>query len=175
LLIVLTLRKQAADSTQSMQPKLIAFGVLVAGVPVLQFVLYHAPWAGEQVAHYLEFAFAAVSAAVSFWFTTDSMLVSDRLKLEIMLAPSDVQVVVDGLSRRAVHDHGAPMAAPTYAPPLLPPSLVDAPPQGIPTGDLAVAQCSFTAEVDPNCADPNCAQHGQRDDRLSPPWVQRAV
>lgn len=44
---------------------------------------------------------------MSFWFCADSMLLADRLKLEIMLAPAELSVVIDQKSRRAVHNHGA--------------------------------------------------------------------
>lgn len=50
--------------------------------------------------------FNSISAGISFWFCTDSMFIADRLKLEIMLAPTDLTVVIDAQSRRAVHDHG---------------------------------------------------------------------
>jgi hypothetical protein len=46
------------------------------------------------------------SAAISFWFCVDSMLLADSLKLQIMLAPDDLAVVIDEFSRRGVHDHG---------------------------------------------------------------------
>ena len=64
-------------------------------------------------AHYLEFSFEAATAAISSWFCIDNMLLADRLKTEIMVAPEEFTVVIDELSRRAAHDHGA------YEPPKL--------------------------------------------------------
>ena len=81
--------------------------LLAIGVPIIQLCLYLSslPWAGEKAAHFLEFAFEAVTAAISFWFCIDNMLLADRLKLEIMLAPDEMAVVIDGRSTHAaVHD-----------------------------------------------------------------------
>eukprot|EP00967_Tisochrysis_lutea_P037808 scaffold45381_cov37-Tisochrysis_lutea.AAC.2 len=87
--------------------RLLIGAVLVAMViATAQLLLYNLPWAGERPAHYLEFSFGAVCASVTFCFCIDSMVLADRLKREIMLAPEELTVVIDKLSRRGVHDHG---------------------------------------------------------------------
>lgn len=120
VLIVLTLELKGDERQQCWQrSKLIVIGTLATAVPVLQLVVYNSEWGGEDRARYVEFVFNAVSAGISFWFCTDSMFIANRLKLEIMLAPTDLTVVIDSQSRRAVHDHGDKS---TYAPPSVGPA-----------------------------------------------------
>ena len=107
VLIVLMLQSPTAanDSPQLAAGATMWLGLLACCVPACQLYIYHsdAPWAGEQTAHYVEFFFDAVSAAVSFWFCIDSMQLAERMKLEIMLAPSELSIVLHGSSRHAVH------------------------------------------------------------------------
>jgi hypothetical protein len=51
-------------------------------VATAQLALYNLPWAGERPAHYVEFVFSGVCAAVTFCFCIDSMVLADRLKQE---------------------------------------------------------------------------------------------
>ena len=44
----------------------------------------------ERRAHYLVFTFEAVTAAIFFWFCIDNMLLADRLRREIMVAPEEL-------------------------------------------------------------------------------------
>ena len=106
VLIVLTLQLNGSEQERFVKrSQLICFGSIAAFVPAAQLVVYNSEWGGEKTAHYLEFAFDAASAAVSFWFCADSMLIADRLKLEIMLAPTDLSIVIDQKSRRSTHNH----------------------------------------------------------------------
>lgn len=107
ILILLTLSDGPTPQATPAKWRMLLLGVGATSVPALQMLLYNldAPWAGSRAAHMLEFGFSATSAAVSFWFCTDSLLVADKLKLEIMLAPAELSVVVDARSRRAVHNH----------------------------------------------------------------------
>ena len=122
VLILLTLEPtgsvQQRPSCHRVQ--LVCLSTLAVCVPALQLVVYNAPWGGEQPARYIEFCVNSLSAAISFWFCTDSMILADKLKLEIMLAPNELTVVIDDQSRRAVHDHGEPTTP--YSPPRVPPS-----------------------------------------------------
>mmetsp|Transcript_8114 Transcript_8114/g.21206 ORF Transcript_8114/g.21206 Transcript_8114/m.21206 type:complete len:295 (-) Transcript_8114:140-1024(-) len=103
LLIVSTLRTLDDETTSDTRARLRFLACAVCCIPMVMLVVFniHAPWA-EQRAHYIEFSFDAASAAVSFWFCIDSMQLSDRMKMEIMLAPDETAVVVDGLSRHGV-------------------------------------------------------------------------
>jgi hypothetical protein len=92
----------------------VIFAMLIA---TTQLALYNLPWAGERPAHYLEFFFSGACAAVTFTFCIDSMMLADRLKQEIMLAPDELTVVIDKLSRRGVHDHGIRTSRSEYMPP----------------------------------------------------------
>lgn len=89
----------------------VSVSVLACAVPVVNLTLYnahvfHVVPAGERIAHYFEFTFNIVSSAISFWLCIDSMLLANKLKIDIMLAPPELTVVIDELSRRSVHDHG---------------------------------------------------------------------
>lgn len=124
VLIILTLELKGDAALQRRQrSKLAILGLLAVCVPVLQLTVYNSAWGGEIRARYVEFCFNSTSAAVSFWFCSDSMFTADRLKMEVMLAPTDLAVVIDAESRRAVHNHGVPN---TY----LPPSPVTRPAEG---------------------------------------------
>jgi hypothetical protein len=124
VLILLTLEPSGDETKQRWQRvQLLLFGTLAACVPVLQLVVYNSDWGGEERARYVEFAFNSTSAAVSFWFCTDSMIIADRMKLEIMLAPAELTVVIDATSRRAVHDHGEPPSLSRLNSPYAPPPL----------------------------------------------------
>ena len=138
VLILLTLEPSGDASQQRWQrSQLMVFAVAAACVPLVQLVVYNSDWGGEVRARYMEFIFNSTSAAVSFWFCTDSMFIADRLKLEIMLAPAELTVVIDVASRRAVHDHGGPRPPTPYSPPAVPPATWPS------------DQCN-------NCGNPNC-------------------
>jgi hypothetical protein len=49
---------------------------------------------GEKPAHFLEFAFEMVSSAITFWFCMDNKLRVDTMRLDIMLAGQDTEVVL---------------------------------------------------------------------------------
>lgn len=109
VLIVLTL--DPADGQMFWRRwQTLATCTLAVSVPIAQLTVYNASsqsWGGETPARYVEFIFNGISACVSFWFCSDSMFTADRLKLEIMIAPTELTVVIDAKSRRAVHNHGS--------------------------------------------------------------------
>ena len=49
---------------------------------------------GEQLAHYLEFAFEMISATITFWFCMDNKIRVDTMRLDIMLAEEGEQVIM---------------------------------------------------------------------------------
>jgi len=59
---------------------------------------------GEQAAHYCEFAFEILSAAVTFWFCMDNKLMCDNLSMTIMLADASV-VTIEVHTREAEDAH----------------------------------------------------------------------
>lgn len=123
VLIVIMLEDFKGDGWQL--SKVSAFAALAAAMPIAELVVYNnSVWGGEYRARYLEFVFNSLSAGISFWFCTDSMFIANRLKLEIMLAPRDLTVVIDAQSRRAVHDHGHGQSTPSYVPPSMTASTV---------------------------------------------------
>ena len=155
VLIILTLELKGDAALQRRQrSKLAILGLLAVCVPVLQLTVYNSAWGGEIRARYVEFCFNSTSAAVSFWFCSDSMFTADRLKMEVMLAPTDLAVVIDAESRRAVHNHGVPN---TY----LPPSPVTRPAEGPPPPCNGCTDCA-------NCKTPRTEPLGLRQSSWSP-------
>uniref|UniRef100_A0A7S0Q800 Uncharacterized protein n=1 Tax=Coccolithus braarudii TaxID=221442 RepID=A0A7S0Q800_9EUKA len=114
LLIVLTVLN--GEGRSRVTP--VTAAALAVSVPVLNLALFNL--GHERKAHYVEFAFNMVSAAVSFWLCTDSMLLANRLKIDIMLAPEGlVGVVVDEAVACQAHRCGQSRKGPSQTVPLL--------------------------------------------------------
>ena len=58
---------------------------------------------GERPAHWLEFVFTMVGAAINFWFCLDSRMLAEELTRQIMIAPDEFVVVIDPTSNTSVH------------------------------------------------------------------------
>ena len=58
---------------------------------------------GERPAHFLEFIFDCVGAAINFWFCLDSKSLAEELARQIMISSDEVVVVIDPESNTSVH------------------------------------------------------------------------
>ena len=58
---------------------------------------------GERPAHFLEFIFDCVGAAINFWFCLDSKNLAEELARQIMISSDEVVVVIDPESATSVH------------------------------------------------------------------------
>jgi hypothetical protein len=96
LVLLWSLTKQGKDN-RKLKFKLVDTGsgiFLVAGavaIAILQLFIYNGMGhtatgglAGENLAHYCEFAFEIISALIAFWFCVDSKFVADTEIFEIM-------------------------------------------------------------------------------------------
>ena len=100
--VELGVKKEASSSECSKVMLVILLGVVPISVTAAQLGVYNGmgidangEHKGEQAAHYLEFAFEMISAVITFWFCMDNKIRVDTMRLDIMLAEEDEQIVMN--------------------------------------------------------------------------------